>query len=140
MRRRYALTAQQGSGNSWLLIRCGGGSLREIGRWPQGRLAGRRKNWSVLDPPPNLISAKAAPATIEEEVEITEHVPFIEMVSPSDPPQKFKMYFKSGNFQSIKSVVRVRKSGSRKTVSRIEFIGEANPIVIRVSLGELPRQ
>ena len=77
---------------------------------------------------------------IEEEVEITEHVPFIEMVSPSDPPQKFKMYFKSGNFQSIKSVVRVRKSGSRKTVSRIEFIGEANPIVIQVSLGELPRQ
>jgi len=77
---------------------------------------------------------------IEEELEIGEQTPFIEMVSPSDPPQKFKMYFKSGNIQSIKSVVKVRKSGSRKTVTRIEFIGEANPIAIHISLDEHSRQ
>ena len=75
---------------------------------------------------------------IEEEVEIDKQTPFIEMVSPSDPSQKFKMYFKSGNVKSIKSVVKVRKSGSRKTVTRIDFIGEINPIAVHVSLDELP--
>ena len=75
---------------------------------------------------------------IEEEVKIDKQTPFIEMVSPSDPSQKFKMYFKSGNVKSIKSVVKVRKSGSRKTVTRIDFIGEINPIVVHVSLDELP--
>ena len=75
---------------------------------------------------------------IEEEVEIAKQTPFIEMVSPSDPSQKFKMYFKSGNVKSIKSVVKVRKSGSRKTVTRIDFIGEINPIAVHVSLNELP--
>ena len=71
---------------------------------------------------------------IEEEVKINKQTPFIEMVSPSDPSQKFKMYFKSGNVKSIKSVVKVRKSGSRKTVTRIDFIGEINPIAVHVSL------
>ena len=75
---------------------------------------------------------------IEEEVKINKQTPFIEMVSPSDPSQKFKMYFKSGNVKSIKSVVKVRKSGSRKTVTRIDFIGEINPIAVHVSLDELP--
>ena len=75
---------------------------------------------------------------IEEEVEIAKQTPFIEMVSPSDPSQKFKMYFKSGNVKSIKSVVKIRKSGSRKTVTRIDFIGEVNPIAVYVSLDELP--
>ena len=75
---------------------------------------------------------------IEEEVEIDKQTPFIEMVSPSNPSQKFKMYFKSGNVKSIKSVVKVRKSGSRKTVTRIDFIGEINPIAVHVSLDELP--
>ena len=75
---------------------------------------------------------------IEEEVEIAKQTPFIEMVSPSEPSQKFKMYFKSGNVKSIKSVVKVRKSGSRKTVTRIDFIGEINPIAVHVSLNELP--
>jgi hypothetical protein len=75
---------------------------------------------------------------IEEEVEIAKQTPFIEMVSPSDPSQKFKMYFKSGDVKSIKSVVKVRKNGSRKTVTRIDFIGEINPIAVRVSLEELP--
>ncbi len=75
---------------------------------------------------------------IKEEVEIAKQTPFIEMVSPSDPSQKFKMYFKSGNVKSIKSVVKVRKSGSRKTVPRIDFIGEINPIAVHVSLNELP--
>ena len=75
---------------------------------------------------------------IEEEVEIDKQTPFIEMVSPSDPSQKFKMYFKSGNVKSIKSVVKVRKSGSRKTVTRIDFIGEINPIAVHVSLDEFP--
>ena len=75
---------------------------------------------------------------IEEEVKIDKQTPFIEMVSPSDPSQKFKMYFKSGNVKSIKSVVKVRKSGSRKTVTRIDFIGEINPIAVHVSLDELP--
>ena len=75
---------------------------------------------------------------IEEEVEIAKQTPFIEMVSPSDPSQNFKMYFKSGNVKSIKSVVKVRKSGSRKTVTRIDFIGEINPIAVHVSLNELP--
>jgi len=75
---------------------------------------------------------------IEEEAEIAKQTPFIEMVSPSDPSQKFKMYFKSGNVKSIKSVVKVRKSGSRKTVTRIDFIGEINPIAVHVSLDELP--
>jgi hypothetical protein len=75
---------------------------------------------------------------IEEEVEIDKQTPFIEMVSPSDPSQKFKMYFKSGNVKSIKSVVKIRKSGSRKTVTRIDFIGEVNPIAVYVSLDELP--
>ena len=75
---------------------------------------------------------------IEEEVKIDKQTPFIEMVSPSDPSQKFKMYFKSGNVKSIKSVVKVRKSGSRKTVTRIDFIGEINPIAVHVSLDEFP--
>ena len=75
---------------------------------------------------------------IEEEVEIAKQTPFIEMVSPSDPSQKFKMYFKSGNVKSIKSVVKIRKSGSRKTVTRIDFIGEVNPIAVYVSLDEPP--
>ena len=75
---------------------------------------------------------------IEEEVEIAKQTPFIEMVSPSDPSQKFKMYFKSGNVKSIKSVVKVRKSGSRKTVTRIDFIGDINPIAVHVSLDEPP--
>ena len=75
---------------------------------------------------------------IKEEVEIAKQTPFIEMVSPSDPSQKFKMYFKSGKVKSIKSVVKVRKSGSRKTVTRIDFIGEINPIAVHVSLNELP--
>ena len=75
---------------------------------------------------------------IEEEMEIDKQTPFIEMVSPSNPSQKFKMYFKSGNVKSIKSVVKVRKSGSRKTVTRIDFIGEINPIAVHVSLDELP--
>ena len=75
---------------------------------------------------------------IEEEAKIAKQTPFIEMVSPSDPSQKFKMYFKSGNVKSIKSVVKVRKSGSRKTVTRIDFIGEINPIAVHVSLDELP--
>ena len=75
---------------------------------------------------------------IEEEVKIDKQTPFIEMVSPSNPSQKFKMYFKSGNVKSIKSVVKVRKSGSRKTVTRIDFIGEINPIAVHVSLDELP--
>ena len=75
---------------------------------------------------------------IEEEVEIDKQTPFIEMVSPSNPSQKFKMYFKSGNVKSIKSVVKVRKSGSRKTVTRIDFIGEINPIAVHVSLDEFP--
>ena len=75
---------------------------------------------------------------IKEEVEIAKQTPFIEMVSPSDPSQNFKMYFKSGNVKSIKSVVKVRKSGSRKTVTRIDFIGEINPIAVHVSLNELP--
>jgi hypothetical protein len=75
---------------------------------------------------------------IEEEVEIAKQTPFIEMVSPSDPSQKFKMYFKSGKVKSIKSVVKIRKSGSRKTVTRIDFIGEVNPIAVYVSLDELP--
>ena len=75
---------------------------------------------------------------IEEEVKINKQTPFIEMVSPSNPSQKFKMYFKSGNVKSIKSVVKVRKSGSRKTVTRIDFIGEINPIAVHVSLDELP--
>ena len=75
---------------------------------------------------------------IEEEVKINKQTPFIEMVSPSDPSQKFKMYFKSGNVKSIKSVVKVRKSGSRKTVTRIDFIGEINPIAVHVSLDEFP--
>jgi len=75
---------------------------------------------------------------IEEEVKIDKQTPFIEMVSPSDPSQKFKMYFKSGNVKSIKSVVKIRKSGSRKTVTRIDFIGEINPIAVHVSLDELP--
>ena len=75
---------------------------------------------------------------IEEEAEIAKQTPFIEMVSPSDPSQKFKMYFKSGNVKSIKSVVKVRKSGSRKTVTRIDFIGEINPIAVHVSLDEPP--
>ena len=75
---------------------------------------------------------------IEEEVKIDKQTPFIEMVSPSNPSQKFKMYFKSGNVKSIKSVVKVRKSGSRKTVTRIDFIGEINPIAVHVSLDEFP--
>ena len=75
---------------------------------------------------------------IEEEVEIAKQTPFIEMVSPSDPSQKFKLYFKSGDVKSIKSVVKVRKSGSRKTVTRIDFIGEINPIAVHVSLDEFP--
>ena len=75
---------------------------------------------------------------IEEEVEIAKQTPFIEMVSPSDPSQKFKMYFKSGKVKSIKSVVKVRKSGSRKTVTRINFIGDINPISVHVSLNEPP--
>ena len=75
---------------------------------------------------------------IEEEAEIVKQTPFIEMVSPSDPSQKFKMYFKSGNVKSIKSVIKIRKSGSRKTVTRIDFIGEVNPIAVYVSLDELP--
>jgi hypothetical protein len=74
---------------------------------------------------------------IEEEAEIVKQTPFIEMVSPSDPSQKFKMYFKSGDVKLIKSVVKVRKSGSRKTVTRIDFIGEINPIAVHVSLNEL---
>ena len=48
------------------------------------------------------------------------------------------MYFKSGNVKSIKSVVKVRKSGSRKTVTRIDFIGDINPIAVHVSLDEPP--
>ena len=75
---------------------------------------------------------------IEEEAEIAKQTPFIEMVSPSDPSQKFKLYFKSGDVKSIKSVVKVRKSGSRKTVTRIDFIGEINPIAVHVSLDEPP--
>ena len=75
---------------------------------------------------------------IEEEAEIAKQTPFIEMVSPSDPSQKFKLYFKSGDVKSIKSVVKVRKSGSRKTVTRIDFIGEINPIAVHVSLDEFP--
>ncbi|MCH2390273.1 MAG: hypothetical protein MK234_06290, partial [Nitrospinales bacterium] len=49
-----------------------------------------------------------------------------------------KMYFKSGNVKKIKRVVKIRKSGSRKTVPRIDFIGEINPIAVHVSLDEFP--
>ena len=60
--------------------------------------------------------------------------PYIEMVSPSNPPQIFKLFLASGNFQKIKSVVKVRKSGSIKTVTWVDFIGEAVPIAIKISL------
>ena len=96
----------------------------------------------LFDGFPGTISMKSFDAgiqfRIEEEVKIDKQTPFIEMVSPSDPSQKFKLYFKSGDVKSIKSVVKVRKSGSRKTVTRIDFIGEINPIAVRVSLDELP--
>jgi len=72
--------------------------------------------------------------TIEKEALLSMETPYIEMVSPSNPPQKFKLFLASGNFQKIKSVVKVRKSGSIKTVTWVDFVGEVVPVSIKISL------
>ena len=72
--------------------------------------------------------------TIEKEAPLSMETPYIEMVSPSNPPQKFKLFLASGNFQKIKSVVKVRKSGSIKTVTWVDFVGEVVPLAIKISL------